>query len=424
MLSRTKPYMLRVFNYRFYLGEFAILLFTYLLSEGIFGWLIVPNSGIKQVYDKLLSLVIYGFLIYNFKKLQKDERIYIIVFSFLIIKLVFESLYLYGNYFNQFTLYTVIYPVVYVVFVKYVCRSLDFDLLEFLAKFYLFTYIVFMLIYGRGFSFSLEQVEMDDYGPFSGDSRIIHARSIFMMIIPLLWYLSKFIQTKKIVDLLVFFLCFSIILIHQHRSVWSSAIFAAMLFIGLTIKENKKTASRFYNVMLISLTILALSVFYVSNLYPGFIDFMGDRFSEIFNPSKEGSTGNFRIEQTEIYGEFIKQRPILGWSFEGFSVRNPLVDWWDENTGQHFHEGFIEILFYHGIVGLILKYSSLAIILIKVFTKKLSQEAIIMVSFCLSGLLFSLSYVLPLIFWGHVGLCLYYLERKNTAYDLHSYTSI
>lgn len=424
MMIRNKPYMLRFFNYRFYLGEFAILFFTYLLSEGIFGWLIIPNSGIKQIYDKVLSLLIYGFMIFSFKKLKKDEQIYMVLFTLLMVKLVFESLYLYGNYFNQFTLYTVIFPVVYVVFVKYVCRSLDFDLLEFLAKFYLFTYIVFMLIYGRGFSFSLDQVEMDDYGPFSGDSRIIHARSILMIIIPYLWYLGKYIKTKKLVNLLIFFFCFTVILVHQHRSVWSSTIFSTLIFILLTIKANKKTVSGFYNVILISVVILALGAFYVSNLYPGFLSFMGDRFSEIFNPAKEGSTGNFRIEQTEIYGDLIKQRPILGWSFQGFSIKNPLVDWWDQNTGQHFHEGFVEILFYHGIVGLILKYSFLVIIFIKAFTQKLSQEAVIMVSFCLTGLLFSLSYVLPIVFWGHVGLCFYYLERKKEANDLYSYTSV
>jgi O-Antigen ligase len=281
-----------------------------------------------------------------------------------------------------------------------------------------------MLIYGRGFSFSLAQVDMDDYGPFSGDSRIIHARSILMMIIPYLWYLSRYIQTKKLINLLLFFFCFGVILIHQHRSVWSAAIFATFVFVILTIKSNKQTASGFYNIMLISLVILALGVFYVSNLYPGFLSFMGDRFSEIFDPSKEGSTGNFRIEQTEVYGNFIRQRPVFGWSFEGFTLKNPLVDWWDENTGQHFHEGFVEILFYHGIVGLILKYSFLVTIAIKAFTQRLSQESVIMVSFCLCGLLFSLSYVLPLIFWAHVGLCLYYLERKKEAYDLHSYTGV
>ncbi|HEX8459842.1 MAG TPA: hypothetical protein VF623_00365, partial [Segetibacter sp.] len=38
---------------------------------------------------------------------------------------------------------------------------------------------------------------------------------------------------------------------------------------------------------------------------------------------------------------------------------------------------------------------------------------IIILSFCLSGLIFSFSYVLPLIYWGHVGLCLYYIEKDE-----------
>jgi hypothetical protein len=34
-----------------------------------------------------------------------------------------------------------------------------------------------------------------------------------------------------------------------------------------------------------------------------------------------------------------------------------------------------------------------------------------LIAFSLSGFIFSFNYVLPLIFWGHVGLCLYYLEK-------------
>ena len=47
------------------------------------------------------------------------------------------------------------------------------------------------------------------------------------------------------------------------------------------------------------------------------------------------------------------------------------------------------------------------------FSKKLSQESIILISFCLSGLVFSFSYVLPLMFWGVTGVCLYYLEKRQ-----------
>ncbi|MBC7757635.1 MAG: hypothetical protein H7069_02175, partial [Phormidesmis sp. FL-bin-119] len=90
-----------------------------------------------------------------------------------------------------------------------------------------------------------------------------------------------------------------------------------------------------------------------------------------------------------------------------------LVDWWPEKSGQHFHEGFMEMLFYHGFFGLILKYFYVLYLGYKAFTKNLDPKAIILIAFSLSGLLFSLSYVLPLIYWGHVGICLYYLERNR-----------
>ena len=417
-MNLSQPLTIRIFKYRFHLVEFLALVFLYFFSEGIFSWLLLPNSLMYENVTKGMSLLIYGYVLFSFPKLKRDEKIFIVLFSLLMVKLVFESLYLYGNFFDKLTIFSVIYPVVYVVFIKAVCRSLDFDILELLAKFYLLTYLVFMAIYGHGFGFSLDQVEMDDYGPFSGDSRVIHARSILMIIIPYLWYLSNYIQKKKIVDLLLFLLCFVIILIHQHRSVWSCAIFSTFLFIIFTVRNNRKTASRFFTLFTSFLILGAFAIIYLSALKPGFLDFLGNRFSEILDPDREGGTGSFRIDQSVVYGEMIKQKPFFGWSFSGFYVRNPLVDWWEEGSGQHFHEGFIEILFYHGVVGLILKYSFFVIIAAKAFLRKLSQESIIMVSFCLTGLLFSLSYVLPVIFFGHIGLCLYYLDKKNKEKDL------
>jgi O-antigen ligase len=145
------------------------------------------------------------------------------------------------------------------------------------------------------------------------------------------------------------------------------------------------------------------------------IDLLSDRFSEIFDPAKEGSTGNFRIQQRDTYFELFLERPIFGWTFEGFEMPNPLVDWWPENSGQHFHEGYMEMLFYHGVVGLLFKYSLLFYLCFKIFSKKMSEFSIILVAFSISGLLFSFNYVLPIIFWGHLGLCLYYVEKDEIA---------
>jgi hypothetical protein len=385
--------------------------------ENTFSWLVMPNSNIILMYEKLLSLVIYAFLILKFKDLQRNEMIYIGLMSFVVIKLMFESMLDYGNVFQQLTLFTILFPVAFTIFIKYLCRTFDFEILELVAQFYILLYIVFMLCYGAGFSFSLEQVNMEDYGPFSGDSRIIHSRSIFMMIIPLIWYFDQFLRHGKPWAFLLFLFCVTIIIIHQHRSVWASSIFSMGLYFFMALRNNLIPISRLVRTIFSGLLLISLSAFIISQAFPGMLNFFSDRFSEILDPLKENGTGKFRADQRDVYFPMALERPFFGWTFEGFDMKNPLVDWWPEKTGQHFHEGFMEMLFYHGFFGLILKYAYLIYLAYKVWSKNLTQKSIILIAFSLAGLIFSLNYVLPLIYWGVVGLCLFYLERKPTDSD-------
>lgn len=104
----------------------------------------------------------------------------------------------------------------------------------------------------------------------------------------------------------------------------------------------------------------------------------------------------------------------------GFNLPNPFIDFWEEGTGHHFHDAYIEIIFYFGIVGLFLKYYPLYKITKYMSLKKLSDNTRVLIVFCVSGLVFSFSYVPPLTFWGIVGVCLLYLEKdlkfiKNNA---------
>lgn len=143
-------------------------------------------------------------------------------------------------------MFYVLFPVLYTFFIKHINRTFDLDQLEFMAKFYLFIYVVFMAKYGRNFSFSLQSFNMKDLGVFSGDGRIIHASSVFMMILPFLWYLDKFINTKKLKHFGLLLVCIIIILIHQHRSVWSGAIFALLIYFFITIRTNKKSIPKIW----------------------------------------------------------------------------------------------------------------------------------------------------------------------------------
>lgn len=403
---------IKIFGYQFYLKEILVILFSYLLMENIFSWLLLPNSAILLMYEKIMSLIIFGFVLYHFNNLQNSEKIYIGLIVLVLIRLVFESMLVYGTIFQQLTLFTILFPIAFAIYIKSICRSLDLDLLAFLAKFYLILYVVFMLIYGWGFSFSLASVQMVDYGPFSGDSRVIHARSIFMMILPLLWFLHEFIKYGSGKFFLPFLFCFIVILLHQHRSVWASAIFSLGVYFFIAVRNKMIPITKVLQFSGGSIAVLVLIVFIISQLFPATLNFFTERFSEIFDPAKEDGTGKFRVDQRAVYFPMVLERPFFGWTFEGFEMKNPLVDWWPEKSGQHFHEGYMEMLFYHGFAGLVLKYFYLIYLIFKAFSKQLSQESVIMIAFSLAGLIFSFSYVLPLVFWGHVGLCLYYLERK------------
>jgi hypothetical protein len=404
---------LKILNHQFYLKELLVLFFTFFLMEGCFSWIFIRNSIVIEMYSKVLSLVLFGYMLFNYPRLKRGERIIFILFIAMLLKLVIESLAKYDTVFQQLTMFTVLFPVIYVLFIKYILRTMELDLLEFMAKFYMIVYFLFMVLFGWGFSFSLDSVDMTDYGPFSGDTRIIHASHILMMIIPFLWYLDKYINTKKTKFLLPFLICCVIIVVHQHRSVWSSTLVALLFYCFATIRNRVKNFAPLRNLAIgIGVTSL-IAWFLISNLFPGFFDFLYERFSEIFDPAREGSTGNFRLLQRDVYGALFLQKPFFGWTFEGFEMPNPLVDWWPDGTGQHFHEGYMEMLFYLGIAGLLLKYYFLFYFLVKIFRRKLSPEAIILISFGISGLVFSFNYVLPLVFWGIVGMGLYYIDRDK-----------
>lgn len=407
--------IIRIFNYRFYVKEFLVLFFFYFLIDKIFSWLIVPKTTILLSHERLVSVLVFGFMLYHFLKLKFYERLYIAIFALLVIGLIIQSLFEFDSIFQQPTLYSLLYPGVYALFIKYIISDYEIDLLEFVAKFCFWTYVIFMLIYGRGFSFNLDVIPLDDYGPFSGDGRVIHSAGIYMLIIPFLWYLHqcifKPVKKKFLIPLLI---CVIAILIHQHRSVWSCTILSLLIYIWLSARINKNALPKMFNVALNAGVVIGVAFFFVSNMAPSMVDFFAERFGEIFNPSKEGSTGNFRVDQREVYWDLFLQKPIFGWTFEGWEMPNPLVDWWPPKTGQHFHEGYMEMLFYFGIVGFLFKFSPILYLAIKVFQgKKYSEESIILIPFCLSAFLYQFNYVLPQIYWAHLGLCLYYIEKDE-----------
>lgn len=393
--------------------QFFLLLFCYLLAEPVFAWIFVQASSVNNRYVKLLSLFLYLFMLLRYKSLRPVEKVCVAVFSLLMMKLALQSVFSYGSLFRHFELYTVLFPVIFVLFCKQLLMRLNIDLLALTANFYLLTYVVFMALFGQGFSLDLRAVSMTDYGPFSGDTRIVHAQSLYMLLLPFLWYLHRYVATEKAKYLLGFFFCFGVLVLHQHRSVWSSTIVATAAYFFMMLRSRPKAVAPVLKVAGITLAVTVLVLATAARFYPGLAGYLAERFADILHPGRTEGTGSFRISQFWTYFNYFVQKPVFGCGFEGYELKNPLVDWWPPNTGHHFHNGYIEMLFYHGLIGLVLKYAFLVYIFMRSFRRRLPEPFIVLAAFCISGFVFSLCYVLPLMFWAQVGLCLHYAENRR-----------
>jgi hypothetical protein len=63
--------IIKILNYRFYVKELLLLVLTYFVMEDIFAWIFIRNSVYIQSYQKALSLLIYGFVLYKYNYLKR-----------------------------------------------------------------------------------------------------------------------------------------------------------------------------------------------------------------------------------------------------------------------------------------------------------------------------------------------------------------
>ncbi|MGN6180517.1 MAG: O-antigen ligase family protein, partial [Mucilaginibacter sp.] len=91
--------IVRIFSYEFYIKELLVLFFTFLMMENIFSWLILPNSVVLLAYEKLMSLAIFFYVLYKFNNLELREKVYVLLFMGVMVRLIIESMHKYGVFF-------------------------------------------------------------------------------------------------------------------------------------------------------------------------------------------------------------------------------------------------------------------------------------------------------------------------------------
>jgi O-antigen ligase len=378
-------------------------------------YLLLRNDTLITLYQKVLFSIVLVLSIFRFFKWNKTDRICFLVFILLLVKLIINSLVGYSSILVYPSVLAVIFPFLYVYFVKNLFKTLNIDIFKILITFIFLGYFVFMLFYGHDFDFSNSPILIEEAGPYSGDTRILHANSILLIELPFLYFFNKILSARKsLFSTAGFIISLIIIVIHQHRTVWITTIISCLLL--LFIKGfNKKVLRKllFFTILIVvTFTLLVVTI-------PGLSQLLTERFLDVLDPLNEDNTGGFRYLQILAYLNYFIQKPLFGWTFSGFELSNPfLTDNWEEGSGHHFHNAYIEVLFYFGITGFFLKFYPLYSVA-KRIKKQLTDKSKILAAFSVSGFVYAFSYVPPLIFWGIAGLCLYYIEKdlKTNSYN-------
>ncbi|MBO0949724.1 O-antigen ligase family protein [Fibrella forsythiae] len=245
----------------------------------------------------------------------------------------------------------------------------------------------------------------------TSESRSTSAYESFYLMLPLLFFLMQYLEKNRLIDFLGFLGTFGLIVLLLHRSVISSAVFGVAVVAGLSMMGKLPGNSRLpIGRTASTLFILALLIVpFVAALSPKKVDAFLENIGGIAKPT-EDNTGNWRLEQSIYYWSQIPDRPWLGWRYEGYDRGEIMVNEDFPEKGTIIHSQYIDMLYNYGIAGLGLNLFVIFCTLWMIYSRnrKFTFEQTVLFAFITSGLLFGISYQLPIYYWGYVGLGLYY----------------
>ncbi|MEZ0486588.1 O-antigen ligase family protein [Fibrella aquatica] len=249
----------------------------------------------------------------------------------------------------------------------------------------------------------------------TSESRTTSAYEAFYVMLPLLFFLMQYLQKHRIVDLMGFLGSFGLIVFLLHRSVISSAVFGVAIVAGLSIMGKLPGSRLPIGRTASTLFVLALlTIPFLTALSPKRVDAFLENIGGIAKPT-EDNTGNWRYEQTLYYWSQIPDRPWLGWRYEGYDRGEIMANEDFPEKGTIIHSQYIDMLYNYGILGLLLNlFVILSTLWMMYFrNRQFTFEQTVLFAFIASGLLFGVSYQLPIYYWGFVGLGLYYATINN-----------
>ncbi|PQA54428.1 O-antigen ligase family protein [Siphonobacter curvatus] len=328
-----------------------------------------------------------------------------------VVLLVLESKYLYGTWmYSYFVIKRFFYSGLAMVTYYVATQARPFKLKY--ANWLIFSfYLINQIFLGQIFSYSL-----------TSESRTVTAPEALYLTIPFLYYMITYLREHRLSDFFKSVLTFALIVFLLHRSVISAAGAAAFLLVvfGLfgKITEQALPLGKTFGTFLVMLGLLAPAVTLLPEAKTqAFLDNVGG----ILDP-KEDETGSWRLEQSEFYLSKIPDRLLLGWRYEGYD-RGEIMENEDfPEKGTIIHSQYIDMLYNYGAVGLFLNMLLIVGTLVVMYRRNevFTTEQSTLFGFLISGLFFSISYQLPVYFWGFVGLAMYYALYPNESEDFES----
>jgi len=249
-------------------------------------------------------------------------------------------------------------------------------------------------------------------------NRFIPAGIMLLMLFVTLYLVTEYIFVPRLSRAVIILICLALFIVEGQRSIWASGIAAFAAFTYL-ITKTKKASLKIIYVGLIIFIIMAVAIYVLSlerKECSRRTAYLKERFEEIYRFREYEGTGMFRYKQYLYYFPYIKENLLFGLRFKGFEL--PQVahrDFYADMTGHHFHSGYLNVLFYHGIFGFLLLYAPAFYYLIAVLRRKKYTllPHLTLFPFIVGGLVFSLVYQLPSSYFAMVGMGVAFLEKKE-----------
>jgi O-antigen ligase len=261
------------------------------------------------------------------------------------------------------------------------------------------------------------QPEMLSLQAFVSHDRGLPVTSVFLLSLPCIYFFNLYVTTQKTAFLIKFLFLLVFILIANHRTVWVTITFSLLINLFMLRKNVHfkigKILQSLIFILLFSSYILALTISYS----PSVEEKINTNITNILNP-KQDETASWRILQMQSYLPIVENNFMVGMRWEGFELPIQFyhpeagIAYFEDGTGHHFHSFYLDILFYFGFIGLVIFLFVMTLPAFSIIKDQLTLNSMQLsfFIFSLSGLVYGISYNIPLSYWLIFGATLAHLK--------------